>query len=146
MGENILICVKLLIICFENSWWVNRPMYIYSHFVILQQQWYLCKFKKCKFVGMVHSSILIFCWCVSLESEILWRIYSWNVCFWSDTVTYYRIVCDTYSLLSCLIVCISFFPLSVELQNELQRARQDKKRLRKVLKEFEDDFFHQSGR
>ncbi|XP_064601221.1 protein FAM13A-like isoform X2 [Liolophura sinensis] len=35
---------------------------------------------------------------------------------------------------------------TVELQNELQKARQDKKRLRKVLKEFEDDFFHQSGR
>lgn len=39
----------------------------------------------------------------------------------------------------------SFF-YSQELVEQLQEAREEKKRLRKNLKEFEDQFFRQNGR
>ena len=39
-----------------------------------------------------------------------------------------------------------FFIFSPQLCDEQQKARVDKKRLRKILREFEDDFLQQTGR
>lgn len=46
------------------------------------------------------------------------------------------------------LVILFFFPSShrQELVEQLQEAREEKKRLRKNLKEFEEQFFRQNGR
>lgn len=49
----------------------------------------------------------------------------------------------TYLNVSSLSLSVSY---RQELVEQLQEAREDKKRLRKDLKEFEDQFFRQNGR
>lgn len=45
-------------------------------------------------------------------------------------------------------ICLHFFPLTLrpELLEHLQEMREEKKRIRKKLRDFEDNFFRQNGR